>query len=49
MATIRARRRKDGSLAYLTEIRIKRDSEIVHRESTTFDRLVEARAWAAEA
>jgi len=47
MATIRTRRRKDGSLAYLSEIRIKRDGEITHRESKTFDRLGQARAWAA--
>lgn len=45
MATIRIRRRKDGSLAYLTEIRIKRDGEIIHRESKTFDRKGQARAW----
>ena len=32
MATIRTRHRKDGSLAYLAEIRIKRPGKIVHRE-----------------
>ena len=46
MATIRTRQRKDGSLAYLGEVRVKRDGEIVHRESRTFDRLAQARAWA---
>ena len=46
MATIKTRRRKDGSLAYLTEIRIKRGGEIVHRESRTFDRRGQASAWA---
>lgn len=46
MATIRTRRRKDGSLAYLSEVRIKRDGEIIHRESKTFDRQGQARAWA---
>ena len=47
MATIRTRRRSDGSLAYLSEIRIKRDGQVVHRESKTFDRMGQARAWSA--
>jgi integrase len=46
MATIRTRQRKDGSLAYLSEVRIKRDGEIIHRESRTFDRRAQARVWA---
>ncbi len=46
MATIRTRQRKDGSLAYLGEVRFKRDGEIVHLESRTFDRRAQARAWA---
>ncbi len=46
MATIKTRQRKDGSLAYLSEVRVKRDGEIVHRESRTFDRRAQARAWA---
>jgi len=46
MATIRTRQRKDGSLAYLSEVRVKRDGEIIHRESRTFDRRVQARTWA---
>ncbi len=46
MATIKTRQRKDGSLAYLSEVRIKRDGEIIHRESRTFDRRAQARAWA---
>lgn len=46
MATIRTRQRKDGSLAYLTEVRVKRDGEIVHRESRTFDRRAQGKAWA---
>jgi hypothetical protein len=37
-ATIRTRQRKDGSLAYLSEVRVKRNGKIVHRESRTFDR-----------
>ena len=46
MATIKTRQRKDGSLAYLSEVRVKRDGEIVHRESRTFDRLAQTNAWA---
>ena len=46
MATIKNRQRKDGSLAYLSEVRVKRDGEIVHRESRTFDRRAQAEAWA---
>ncbi len=46
MATIKTRQRKDGSLAYLSEVRVKRNGKIVHRESRTFDRQTQARAWA---
>ncbi|MCH8250769.1 MAG: tyrosine-type recombinase/integrase [Proteobacteria bacterium] len=45
MATIRTRQRRDGSLAYLSEVRIKRDGEIIHRQSKTFDRRGQAKAW----
>lgn len=46
MATIRTRQRSDGSVAFLAEIRIKRDGDLVHRESRTFDRRAQANAWA---
>ncbi|MDH3747744.1 MAG: hypothetical protein OER97_06015, partial [Gammaproteobacteria bacterium] len=46
MATIRRRRRRDGSLAYLAEVRIKRDGRLVHRESKTFDKRRLATEWA---
>lgn len=46
MATIRTRQRRDGSVAFLAEIRIKRDGLLVHRESRTFDRRALASAWA---
>jgi hypothetical protein len=36
MATIRTRRRQNGSLAYLAEVRIKKDGRLVHRESKTW-------------
>ena len=47
-ATIKTRQRKDGSLAYLSEVRVKRNGKIVHRESRTFDRQTQARAWATK-
>jgi integrase len=45
MATIRPRQRRDGSIAYLAEIRIKRDGRLVHRESRTIDRRRLATEW----
>jgi integrase len=48
MATIRARRRRDGSLAYLAEVRIKRNGRLL-RESKTFERRGQATEWAAKA
>lgn len=45
MGTITARTRRDGSVAYLAQILIKRNKEIVHRENRTFDREAAARAW----
>jgi hypothetical protein len=47
MATIRPRRRHGGTVAYLAEVRIKRDGHLVHRESKTFDRRRLATAWAS--
>lgn len=46
MATIRLRQRRDGSIAYLAEVRIKRDGRLVHRESRTFDKRRLATDWA---
>jgi hypothetical protein len=48
MATIRPRRRRDGTLAYLAEVRIKRGGHLVHRESRTFDKRGVATAWSAK-
>jgi hypothetical protein len=47
MATIRPRRRQNGTLAYLAEVRIKKDGRLVHRESKTFDKRRAATEWAA--
>lgn len=46
MATIRARQRRDGSVAFLAEIRIKRGGVLTHRESQIFERRALAKAWA---
>lgn len=44
MGTVVPRRRKDGSTAYMAQIRIARDGE-VYRETQTFDRKASAYAW----
>ncbi|MDV3437934.1 site-specific integrase, partial [Pseudomonas otitidis] len=46
MATIRKRKRKDGTFGYTAQIRIMRDGAQVYQESQTFDRLQTAKAWA---
>lgn len=45
MGTIVKRPRKDGTIAYMAKIILKRGGKIVHRESETFDRKPVARAW----
>lgn len=47
MGSIIGRTRKDGSIAYLAQILLKRKGKIVHRESETFDRKQAAKAWLA--
>jgi integrase len=47
VGSIIGRTRKDGTIAYLAQILIKRKSKIVHRESQTFDRKQAAKAWLA--
>jgi integrase len=47
MGTIVGRTRKDGTTAYLAQIILKRQGQIVHRESQTFDRRQAAKAWLA--
>lgn len=46
MATIRARKRADGSVSYTAQIRIKKDGVQVYQESQTFARRKAAEAWA---
>ncbi|SDQ54617.1 Phage integrase family protein [Pseudomonas sp. UC 17F4] len=46
MATIRARKRTDGSSSYTAQIRLYRDGVQVYQESQTFARKQAAQAWA---
>ena len=45
MGTIIARKRKDGTTAYLAQILIKRKGKILFRQAETFDRRQAAKAW----
>ncbi len=46
MATIRTRKKADGSTGYLVQIRIYREKVTVYQESQTFARKQAAEAWA---
>lgn len=48
MATIRKRKRKDGSYGYTAQIRIMQGGVQVYQESQTFDRQQTAKAWATK-
>ncbi|WP_322893491.1 MULTISPECIES: site-specific integrase [unclassified Yoonia] len=45
MGTIKERKRKDGTSAFLAEIVIKKKGQIVHRQAQTFDRRPAAVKW----
>jgi integrase len=45
MATIRPRKRADGTISYTAQIRIHRDGQQVYQESQTFARKQAAKAW----
>jgi integrase len=45
MAQIQERKRKDGSIAYVAQINIRRNGKWAHRESRTFDKRTSAAAW----
>ena len=45
MATVRARKRSDGSLSDTAQIRLFRDGAQVYQESQTFARKQAAQAW----
>jgi hypothetical protein len=46
MATIRPRKKADGSISYTAQIRINRDKATVYQERQTFARKQAAMAWA---
>ncbi len=46
MATIRARKKVDGSVSYTAQIRLKQKGVIVYQESQTFARKQAAQVWA---
>ncbi|QXI21145.1 site-specific integrase [Pseudomonas iranensis] len=46
MATIRSRKKADGSTSYTAQVRINRDKVTVYQESRTFARKQAAQAWA---
>jgi hypothetical protein len=45
MGTITVRKRKDGSAAYIAQIRITRKGATVYQESPTFERKAAAQCW----
>ncbi|VVE67769.1 integrase/recombinase [Pandoraea anapnoica] len=45
MGTISVRERKDKSIGYTAQIRLKRDGRVVYTEAKTFDRRQAAAAW----
>lgn len=47
MGTIVARERGNGTTAYMAKIILKREGQVVHRETKTFDRQKAAAAWIA--
>lgn len=48
MGTISARPRKDGTLGYTAQIKIKRGGRVIFSQGQTFDREVAAKAWMAK-
>jgi integrase len=46
MATIVARPRKDGTIGYTAQIKVKRGGRVVFSQAQTFDREAAAQAWA---
>lgn len=46
MATIKVRRRSDGSVRYTAEVRLRRGKVVIHREANTFTHRSAAERWA---
>jgi integrase len=47
MGTIVARKRNDGSIGYMAQVRVKQQGKVIHAETKTFDRKQAANAWIA--
>lgn len=45
MGTIITRKRSDGSIGYMAQVRVKQKGKVVHAETKTFDRKQAANAW----
>lgn len=45
MGTIIRRERKDGSVGYTAQVRVKKGGKVVHAEAQTFDREAAAKTW----
>lgn len=45
MGTIVSRKRRDGTVAYTAQVRIKRGGKVIHSEAQTFNRKSAASAW----
>lgn len=47
MGTIVARKRNDGTVGYMAQVRVKQKGTVIHTETRTFDRKQAANAWIA--
>jgi hypothetical protein len=47
MGTIVQRRRNEGSVGYMSQVRVKQKGKVIHAETKTFDRKQAASAWVA--
>ena len=47
MGTIIPRKRNDGSVGYMAQVRVKQKGKVIHHETKTFDRKQAASAWVA--
>ena len=47
MGTIVQRKRNDGSVGYMAQVRVKQKGKVIHAETKTFDRKQAASAWVA--
>ena len=45
MGTIVQRKRNDGTVGYMAQVRVKQKGKVIHGETKTFDRKQAASAW----